>query len=69
VDWQHYRARLATLSRRRAADDPELLAARRNMRAELFAEHLSRLIGDAPELTDEQRGRIAAILRGSGLSI
>lgn len=35
-----------------------------NPRAEHLAEYVRRVVAEAPPLTDEQRGRIAAILRG-----
>ena len=64
--WTSERARYASLSRSRPADDPELIEARRNMRALKLEEHVARVVAEAPPLTDEQRERIAALLRAGG---
>lgn len=61
------RARYASLTRSRPADDPELLEAKRKWRAEMFAGHVAKLVAEAPPLSDEQRARIAGLLRGAGL--
>jgi hypothetical protein len=71
VSWTRERAKVAALSRcvatgERPADDPELLEARRNMRALRLEEHVQKVIAEAPPLTAEQRDHIAAILRGGG---
>jgi len=66
MSWTQERARVASLSRSRKSDDPELIEARRNMRAERLAEHVARVVAEAPPLTDEQRERIAALLRAGG---
>lgn len=63
-DWTHYRGKVAALSRSRSDDDPELVDARRNMRAERLAEHIARVVAEAPPLTAEQRDRLAVLLRG-----
>lgn len=60
--WQHYRARIASLSRDRDADDPELAEARLNLRAARLAEHVRKVVDQAPPLTPAQRDRIAALL-------
>lgn len=44
-----------------AADD-----ARRDLRAELLAEHVTRVVEAAPPLTAEQRERLVRILRPGG---
>jgi hypothetical protein len=62
----HHRGRVAALSRDRAPNDPELVDARRSLRAECLAEHVSRVIAEAPPLSDEQLSRIAALLRVGG---
>ncbi len=66
--WRAERARIAGLSARpnRAPDDPELIEARRNLRALRLEEHVERVLADAPPLNDEQRNRIAALLRIGG---
>jgi hypothetical protein len=64
--WTHERARVASLSRSREPDDPELVDARRNLRVERLADYIRRTVDAAPPLTTEQRDRLAAILRGGG---
>lgn len=64
--WTSERARVASLTRSRKADDPELLEAKRNMRALKLAEHVARVVAEAPPLTDEQREHVAALLRTGG---
>jgi hypothetical protein len=60
----HERARVASLSRSRTPDDPELVAARRNLAALAIEDYVLKVVAEAPPLTAEQRDRIAAILRG-----
>lgn len=60
----HHRARIASLSRDRKNDDPELLDARRDLAAERLAEHVAKTIAAAPPLTEAQRARISALLSG-----
>lgn len=64
MSWTHERARVASLSRSRSEDDPELLDARRRLKAERLATHVERALADAPPLTDAQRERIARLLVG-----
>jgi hypothetical protein len=66
MSWATERARLAALTRSRAADDPQLVEARRNLRAERLAEHVRRVVSEAPPLTEEQRARIAVLLTRGG---
>ncbi len=74
--WTHHRARVAALSRDRAPDDPELVAAREALadarrrastvlRAERLAKAINKTVAEAPPLTDEQRARLAALLHTS----
>jgi len=60
----HERARVASLSRSRTSDDPELVAARQNLKALRLEEYVLKVVAEAPPLTPETRDRIAAILRG-----
>jgi hypothetical protein len=62
----HERARVAALSRSRGADDPDLVAARRNLAAERLAHYIERTVSTAPPLSAEQRRRLSAILNGGG---
>ena len=59
----HHRARIGALSRDRRPDDPELLDAKRSLAAERLAEYIAKTLGAAPPLTDEQRTRLAELLR------
>ncbi len=68
MSWKHERAKVAALSRcvaagERSADDPELKEARRNLRALRLEDHVTQVLSGAPPLTDEQRERIAGLLR------
>ena len=62
--WTIERARLASLTRSRSADDPDLLAARRDLRAARLEEYISKTLAAAPPLSDAQRDRLALLLRG-----
>lgn len=61
--WTHHRARIASLSRSRPNDDPDLVGARRDLAAERLADHVRRVVATAPELTAQQRETITALLR------
>lgn len=60
------RGRLNALQRHRPADDPDLVNARRDLRAESLAAHIAKVVDEAPPLTTEQRDRLAVMLRGGG---
>lgn len=62
--WTHERARIAALTRSRSADDPDLVNARRNLKAERLADYITRVVDAAPPLTPAQRDRLALLLRG-----
>jgi len=56
------RARTAALVRHHP-DHPEIAApARRELAAAMLAEHVARVVADAPPLTTEQRDRITSAL-------
>lgn len=61
--WTHYRARIAALSRDREPGDPELLNARRDLRAARAEQYIEKILAEAPPLTAEQRDRLAELLR------
>ena len=49
------------------ADDAEaLIEAKRNLRAEILAEHVAKVVAEMPPLTDEQCERIAGLLLAAG---
>lgn len=60
--WTQERARVASLSRSRPTDDPELIAARQSLKALKLEEHVRRVVSEAPPLTAEQSSRIAVLL-------
>lgn len=62
MSWTQERARVASLSRSRSSDDPDLAAARRNLRAARLEDYISRVVAEAPPLTIEQRERLAMLL-------
>ncbi|MCV7571850.1 hypothetical protein M3F31_005315 [Micrococcus luteus] len=57
------RGRVASLSRSRSATDPDLVNARRDLAAAKLDAYIQKVVAEAPPLTDEQRDRIAALLR------
>lgn len=61
---RHAAARVGALSRSRQQGDPELIDARRDLRAAGLAEHIAKVVAEAPPLTAEQRDRLAVLLRG-----
>ncbi len=64
TNWTSPRARVGALSRSRPADDPDLIAARRDLLAARLGEHIARTLDAAPPLSATQRDRLAALLRG-----
>lgn len=66
MSWTAERARVASLTRSRTADDPELIDARRRLRTERLAHHVQKVLAEAPPLTPEQRDRIARLLTPAG---
>lgn len=62
MGWTSERARVASLTRSRADDDPELVAARRNLRYERLADQIANVVSQAPPLTDDQRQALATLL-------
>jgi hypothetical protein len=58
--------RIASLTRSRTADDPELVEARRNLRAARLADQIRKTVDGAPARTAEQRDRLALLLRSPG---
>ena len=64
MSWTAERARVASLSRSRDPQDPDLIEARRNLRYLRLEDHIRKVIAEAPPLSDDQRSRLAGLLRG-----
>lgn len=62
------RGRVASLSRSRTADDPDLVAARQNLKAEKLAAYIARTVDASPPLSVQQRDRLALLLRPSAVT-
>jgi hypothetical protein len=65
MSWTHERARVARLTQTRAPGDPDLVAARRDLRAARAEDYIKRLVDSAPPLTEAQRSRLAVLLTGA----
>lgn len=62
--WTHHRARIAALQQAGASpNDPDLLDAQRRLRETRLADYIDRVLAQAPPLSDEQRVRLAELLR------
>jgi len=59
----HERGRVAALSRSRSADDSELVDAKRSLAEKKIAAYVEKVLAQAPPLTDEQRTKLADLLR------
>lgn len=57
------RSRVAVASRR--GDTLSLADARRDLAAAKIADYIERVVGEAPDLSGQQRDRLALLLRGS----
>lgn len=66
MSWTHDRAKVAALSRSRPADDPQLVDARRDLKAARLEDYVCRVVSEAPPLSTEQLDRIAVLLRSGG---
>lgn len=63
MSWMTERGRVAALSRSRTPDDPELIDARRALRAARLEQEILSTLGGSPALTAEQRDHLAALIR------
>jgi hypothetical protein len=63
VSWQSERARVASLTRSRPPNHPDLIEARRDLKAARLADYIERTLAKAPPLTSEQRAKLAELLR------
>jgi hypothetical protein len=62
----HHRARVGAITRAVRAGErsaTDLAAAKRDLAAERLTEHVAKVLGSWPPLTEQQLDRIAAILR------
>lgn len=64
MSWTAERARVASLSRSRTPDDPDLRNARRDLRAARLEDQIKRVAAELPPFTDEQVDRLTGLLRG-----
>ena len=62
-DILHERARIASLSRSRPSDDPELVDAKRGLAAAKITGYVEKVLAEAPPLSDAQRAALAELLR------
>ncbi|PBC35037.1 hypothetical protein CJ179_50220 [Rhodococcus sp. ACS1] len=62
----HHHGRVASLSRDREPDDPELVEARQNLAAAVLTAHIRKVLTEGLTLTDDQRKRIHEVLRSGG---
>ena len=58
-------SRVSALSRSRSDNDPVLVEARQALRVAGLAEYIQRVLDTAPPLTQEQRDKLAILLRGA----
>lgn len=56
------RARLGGLVKHHGPTDPDVLDARRELKAALLRRHVEQVVAEAPPLTVEQRAELAALL-------
>lgn len=62
-DISHHKARVGALSRSRRDDDAELQDAKRKLHEAKIAACIQANLDKAPPLTDDQRNRLAELLR------
>jgi hypothetical protein len=66
TSWTHHRATIGALKKHgRSDDDAAVVAARQKMRAAQAEDYIRRLVDSAPPLSEEQRDRLALLLRGA----
>lgn len=66
MSWTHHRARVASLTRSRTPDDPDLIEARCDLKTARIADYITRTVDAAPPLTAAQLDRLALLLRAGG---
>lgn len=65
MSWTAERARVASLTRSRTPDDPDLVTARQNLKAARLEAYVERVVAEAPPLTPAQIDKIVTVLRGA----
>jgi hypothetical protein len=66
MSWKNERARVASLTRSRKPDDPDLLNARLKLKTLRLDDQVSVFISTLPSLSDGQRQRVARSLQSCG---
>jgi hypothetical protein len=61
--WTHARSALALAIQKYGKNSPQAAQARANFIARRLAHHIEKTLAEAPPLTDEQRTRLAELLR------
>lgn len=61
MSWTHTRSQIAVAKKKNPHADVSGL--QRQLRAERLAEHVAKVVSEAPPLTAAQRDRVAALLR------
>ena len=61
--WMQKRGLLTRLSRDLPPDHPDIVALRTELRLDCAAEYITKLIAEAPPLSDEQRTRLVELLK------
>lgn len=64
--WTKTRSEYANLAKTHDPTEPAMVEKRAELRALRLEDHVRRVISEAPPLTDEQRDRIASLLRAGG---
>lgn len=59
------RGRVASLTRSRAEDDPDLTAARGDLAAAKIQQYIEKVVSTAPPLTRAQKSRLSALIGGA----
>ncbi|UKA61384.1 hypothetical protein [Arthrobacter sp. FW306-04-A] len=62
----HLKAKVGSLSQSRAADDPELVKARQDLKAEHLAKDVAAVVNSFPALRQDQLDHLARLLRPAG---
>lgn len=65
LNWKHERARVASLTRSRTPDDPELIEARRNLKCARLSLHIAEIF-DGDGLSPQAAGESALLLLNGG---